>query len=185
MISTNDMRAGQTIVHNGRIVVVADYERMKPGKGPTFVRVKLKDVLTGQVLDHTWRGEQKVERAVLQTRSHQYLYRQAELCHFMDLETYEQTALGSDLVKEIEKYLVENMEVSIMFYRDRAVKVEMPNFLELKITQTDPAVKGDTVSGATKPATLEPGAVVQVPLFVNMGDTIRVDTRTGSYVTRV
>lgn len=185
MISTNDMRAGQTIMHNGRIVVVSDYERMKPGKGPTFVRVKLKDVLTGQVLDHTWRGEQKVERARLQTRPHQYLYRQGDLYHFMDLENYEQISIGLDTIKDIEKYLVENMELSIMFHLDKPVKAEVPNFLELKVTQTDPGVRGDTVSGVTKPATLESGIVVQVPLFVNMGDRIKIDTRTGSYVTRV
>jgi len=185
MISTNDMRAGQAIVHNGRIVMVTDYERMKPGKGPTFVRVKLKDVITGQVLDHTWRGEQKVELAILNARPHQFLYRQSDIYHFMDLETYDQIALDSDFVKDVKDYLIENMEVNITFHRGRPVKVEVPNFLELKVAHTTPAVKGDTVSGTTKPASLETGLVVQVPLFVREGDRIKVDTRTGSYVTRV
>lgn len=185
MISTNDMRAGQAIVHDDRICIIADYERMKPGKGPTFVRVKLKDINTGRVLDHTWRGEQKVELAILQSRPHQYLYSQGELYHFMDLETYDQITLDADFVAEVRKYLLENMEVSITFHKAKAVKVEVPNFLELQVTQTDPGVKGDTVSGATKPAALESGVVIQVPLFVGEGDRVKVDTRTDAYVTRV
>lgn len=179
------MRAGQAIMHNGRICVIADYERMKPGKGPTFVRVKLKDINTGQLLDHTWRGEQKVELAILQGRPHQYLYKQAGTYHFMDLETYEQLAVNADFVRDVEKYLVENMELTITFHKDKPIKAEVPNFLEIKVTETAPGVKGDTVSGATKPATLESGLVVQVPLFVNEGDAIKVDTRSGSYMTRV
>lgn len=185
MISTNDMRAGQTIVHNSRICLIADYERMKPGKGPTFVRVKLKDILTGQMLDHTWRGEQKVEPAILQGRAHQYLYRQGDSYHFMDLENYDQIVLDARFVKEVKQYLIENMEATITFHKNKPVKVDVPTFLELKVVKADPGVKGDTVSGATKPATLESGAVVQVPLFVKEGDVIKVDTRTGTYVTRV
>ncbi len=185
MISTNDMRAGQAIVFESRICLIADYQRVKPGKGPTFVKVKLKDLNTGQVLDHTWRGEQKVELAILQSRPHQYLYRQGDLHFFMDLETYEQVPLGSDAVGDILQYLKENMEVQIMFHRDKPMKVSVSPFVELKVTETDPGMKGDTVSGATKPAEIESGAVVQVPLFVNEGDVLKVDTRTGTYVMRV
>lgn len=185
MISTNDMRAGQTIVHNGRICLIADYRRVKPGKGPTFVKVKLKDLNTGQVLDHTWRGEQKVEPAILQSRPHQYLYEQGGLYHFMDTETYDQIALGADAVADIAKYLKENMEVGITFHNNKPFKVAMAPFVELKVTKTDPGLKGDTVSGATKPATLETGAVIQVPLFIETGDVLKVDTRTDTYVTRV
>ena len=185
MISTNDMRAGQAILFEGRICLVADYQRVKPGKGPTFVKVKLKDVNTGQVLDHTWRGEQKVELAILQSRTHQYLYGQGDLYHFMDLENYEQVALARGAVADILPHLKENMEVEITFHKGKVVKVNLPAFVELKVAETAPGVRGDTVSGTTKPATLETGAVIQVPLFIGEGELIRVDTRTGAYVTRV
>ena len=178
------MRAGQSIIHKDRICMITDYERMKPGKGPTFVRVKLKDVVTGQTLDQTWRGEQKVELVILKGRPYQYLYRQGGLFYFMDMETYDQIPLEEDFVKDVEKYLVENMEVTIVCHNDKPVKVEVPTFLELRVVQTDPGVKGDTVSGATKPATLESGVQVQVPLFVNVGDVLKIDTRTDSYIER-
>jgi len=179
------MRAGQSIIFDGRICVIADYQRVKPGKGPTFVKVKLKDLNTGQVLDHTWRGEQKVELAILQSRPHQYLYSQGGLYYFMDMETYDQIALGREAVAEILEYLLENMEVQVTFHNNKPIKVAVPAFVEFKVVKTNPGLKGDTVSGATKPATLESGAVVQVPLFVNEGDILKVDTRTGTYVTRV
>ncbi len=185
MISTNDMRPGQTILFEGRICLITSYERVKPGKGSSFVKVKLKDINTGQALDHTWRGEQKVELAILETRPHQYLYRQNDMCHFMDLATYEQIALGPEYVDGILPYLKENMEVQIVFHNDRQVRVDLPSFVEVKVAKSAPGVRGDTVTGARKPATLETGAVVQVPLFIDEGDTIKVDTRDGSYVTRV
>ena len=184
MISTNDMRTGQAIIHNDRICLIADYQRVKPGKGPTFVKVKLKDLNTGQVLDHTWRGEQKVELAILQSRPHQFLYKQGDLYHFMDLDTYEQVALAADAVEEIAPYLSENMEVAITFHENKPVKAAIPSSVTLKVVETSPGVKGDTVSGATKPATLESGVVIQVPLFINQGDVIKVDTREGQYLTR-
>lgn len=186
MISTNDMRPGQAIIFEGRIVLITEYDRVKPGKGPTFVRAKLKDVNTGQVLDKTWRGEQKVELAILQARPHQFLYHQGGMFHFMDLETYEQTVLGeSQVPEEISRFLQENLEVQITFHDQKPLKVELPPFVQLKVTSSSPGVRGDTVSGATKPATLETGAVVQVPLFVEEGDVLKIDTRTGAYVTRV
>lgn len=185
MISTNDMRPGQAIIYEGRICIISEYDRVKPGKGPTFVRAKLKDVSTGQMLDKTWRGEQKVELAILNNRPHQYLYKQGEHFHFMDLETYDQVALGSDLVPaEMARFLKENMEVMIMFHEQKALQVNLPPFVELKVTSSSPGIRGDTVSGASKPATLETGATIQVPLFINEGDVLKVDTRTGAYVTR-
>jgi elongation factor P len=185
MISTNDMRPGQAIIFEGRICLIAEYDRVKPGKGPTFVRAKLKDVNTGQVLDKTWRGEQKVELAILQERPHQFLYRQGERYHFMDTESYDQAELGPEQVpKEIARFLKENMEVQVTFHDGKAVKVEIPAFVTLKVASTSPGLRGDTVSGASKPATVETGAVIQVPLFVNEGDMVKVDTRTGTYVTR-
>jgi len=185
MISTNDMRAGQAIVLDGTLYQITDYERMKPGKGPTFVKVKIKDLKTGRVLDHTWRGEQKVELAILQNRKHQYLYEQGGLYHFMDMETYDQIALPTEQVAGVVKYLLESMEIDITFHKDNPVKVSIPDFVEMKIAQTDPGVKGDTATGGTKPATIESGAVIQVPLFVNQGDVIKVDTRTDTYISRV
>jgi elongation factor P len=186
MISTNDIRPGQAILFEGRICLITDYERIKPGKGGSFVRAKLKDINTGQVLDKTWRGEQKVEQAILSNRPHQYLYHQADIYHFMDVESYEQVALSASQVpEEISRFLRENMEVQITFHEQKPLKVELPPFVELAVESTSPGVRGDTVSGATKPATLETGAVVQVPLFVDVGDVIKVDTRTGAYLTRV
>lgn len=185
MISTNDMRAGQAIVFRDRIYIIAEYERVKPGKGPSYAKVKLKDVNTGQTLDHSWRGEQKVELAILQNRPHQYLYRQGDLFHFMDIENYEQLALSREKVEDIVQYLKDSMEVEITFHNGKPVKVGVPAFVEYSVAETTPGVKGDTVSGTTKPATIESGAVVRVPLFVNNGDVIRVDTRSGTYVTRV
>jgi len=185
MISTNDMRPGQAIIFEGRICMIVEYDRVKPGKGPTFVRVRLKDVNTGQMLDKTWRGEQKVELAILQPRPHQFLYRQGETYHFMDTESYDQVELGPEQVpKEIARFLRENMEVQVTFHNGKAIKVEIPAFVTLKVISTSPGLRGDTVSGASKPATVETGAVIQVPLFVNEGDTLKVDTRTGTYVTR-
>jgi elongation factor P len=186
MISTNDMRPGQAIIFEGRICLITDYDRVKPGKGPSFVRAKLKDVNTGQMLDKTWRGEHKVELAVLQGRPHQYLYHQGDIYHFMDVETYEQVALSAGQVPdEVARFLKENLEVLITLHDQKPLKVELPPFVELEVTATSPGVRGDTVSGANKPATLETGATVQVPLFVEVGDVLKVDTRTGAYVTRV
>lgn len=185
MISTNDMRPGQAIDFEGRICVITDYDRVKPGKGPTFVRAKLKDVMTGQVLDKTWRGEQKVELIILDARPHQFMYRQGGTFHFMDLKSYEQIELNEKQVpEEISRFLRENMEVQITFHKETPVKVEISAFVELKVTSTAPGLRGDTVSGASKPATLESGTTIQVPLFINEGDVLKVDTRTGTYVTR-
>lgn len=185
MISTNDMRPGQAIMFEDRICVISDYERVKPGKGPTFVRVRLKDVMTGQMLDKTWRGEQKVELIILAPRPHQFLYKQGGQFHFMDMQSYDQIELNDKQVpEEISRFLRENMEVQITFHNETPVKVEIPAFVELKVTETGPGVRGDTVSGASKPATLESGATIQVPLFINQGDVLKVDTRTGTYVTR-
>ena len=185
VISTNDMRPGQAIEYEGRITVIVDYDRVKRGKGPTFVRAKLKDVATGQVLDKTWRGEQKVELVILNPRPHQFMYKQGATYHFMDLETYDQVALTDKQVPdEMARFLKENMEVQITFYNQNPLKVEVPNFVTLKVTATAPGLRGDTVSGASKPATLESGATIQVPLFINEGDVLKIDTRTGTYVTR-
>jgi elongation factor P len=184
MISTNDMRAGQAIIYEGKICVITEYNRVKPGKGASIAKVKLKDLITGQVFDHSWKGEDKVEQAILAKRPFTFLYKQGGMFHFMDTENYDQIAVSRELVEHGEEWLKENMEVLITFHNDKPVVVDVPQFVELKVTETAPGVRGDTVSGATKEATLETGAIVQVPLFINIGDVLKIDTRTGDYVTR-
>lgn len=174
-----------TIHYNGRICEIVAYQHVKPGKGGAFVRVKLRDIQTGQVIDQTWKGEQKVEQAILRDRRFEYLYRDGNLYHFMDLETYEQTPLPPDMIGERSEFLKENMQVSITFSGDAVVGVKLPDFAELKVAETPPGDRGDTATGGAKPATLETGANIRVPLFVNVGDVIKVDTRSGAYVERV
>ena len=184
MISTNDLRAGMYVVHNGRLCQVSHYEFYKPGKGASIVRVKLKDLKTGQSLDHTWKGEQKVEQAIVSRRPHEYLYRDGSQFHFMDTETYDQVPLNGEMVEGILPYLKENEPVSVAFHGDEIIGVELPDFVALKVTHAEPGVRGDTATGATKTVTLETGATLTVPLFIEEGDTLKVDTRTGEYVTR-
>ena len=185
MISTNDLRPGMTIVHGGRLCDVLEYQHVKPGKGGAFVRVKLKDIETGQALDHTWKGEQKVEQAYLENRKLEYIYRDGNLFYFMDLETYDQMAIDGEKVTHLAEYMKENTEVTVTFHGDHIVGVKLPDFMALQVAKTDPGLKGDTATGGTKPATLETGAMVQVPLFINEGDVLKVDTRTGTYVERM
>ena len=182
----NDVKQGMAVTFEGRLYAVIKSSHVKPGKGPPFVKVKLKNLVTGQVLDHTWRGEQKVELAILLTRKHQYLYRQGSEYHFMDMETYEMTPLSADIVGEDQlPYLEENMACEGLTRDGAVLAVELPQFVELAVVETEPGVRGDTAQGATKPARLGPGAVVQVPLFVNEGDVIKVDRNTDKYLERV
>jgi len=185
MISTNDLRAGMFIVYEGRLCQVSHYEFFKPGKGASIVRVKLKDLRTGQSLEHTWKGEQKVENAIILRRPHEYLYRDGNTHHFMDTETYDQIQIPSEKVKGISRFMKENQTVNVVFHGSEVIDVELPDFVELRVTHAEPGVKGDTATGATKNVTLETGATLSVPLFVEAGDVLKVDTRTGDYVTRV
>ena len=169
MISAGDLRKGTTFEYEGQVYTVIDFLHVKPGKGAAFVRTKLRNVISGGVTDTTFNPTAKLQEAVIERKEMQYLYSDGELYYFMDQETYEQ----------------ENMFAVIKFYKGEAFSVEAPNFVELLITQADPGVKGNTATNAMKPATLETGAVVNVPMFVNEGDTIRVDTRTGEYMERV
>jgi elongation factor P len=185
MISTNDLRSGMYIVHDGRLCQVTHYEFYKPGKGASIVRVKLRDLRTGQTLEHTWKGEQRIEQAIIARRPHEYLYRDGSQFYFMDVENYDQLPLSEEKVRGVTPYLKENQKVNLVFYGTEVVSVEVPDFVELRVTRADPGVKGDTATGATKTVTLETGVNITVPLFIEEGDTLKIDTRTGDYVTRV
>jgi len=183
--TSNDFRNGMVIRKDGKLYSIVEFLHVKPGKGAAFVRSKLKDVKSGKVLEITWRAGEKVEDVRLERVKTQFLYRDDQL-NFMKMDNYEQIALTVEAVGEDNaRFLKDGMETEMLFDGDEPVSIELPTFVELEITQTDPGVKGDTVSGGSKPATLETGAVVQVPLFLNEGDVVKVDTRTGQYVSRV
>jgi elongation factor P len=185
MISTNDFRTGLTIELEGEVYTVIDFQHVKPGKGAAFVRSKLKNVKTGGTVEKTFRAGEKVNRAHIDKREMQYLYRAGEQFTFMDTENYEQISFSEEQLGEAVKFLKENMMISVVLHNGTTIGIELPNFVELTVVKTDPGVKGDTVSGATKRAVLETGAEVQVPLFVEEGDVIKVDTRSGEYIERV
>ncbi|WP_227765967.1 elongation factor P [Zhaonella formicivorans] len=184
MISTNDFRTGLTIELEGDVYTVVEFQHVKPGKGSAFVRTKLKNRRTGAVVERTFRAGEKVPRAHIEKRQMQYLYHEGDQYTFMDTENYEQIILNKDQLDEAIKYLKDNMTLDIMFYQGQPMGVELPNTVILTVVETEPGVRGDTATGATKPATLETGAVVQVPLFVNVGDALIIDTRSGQYVQR-
>ena len=185
MISTNDMRPGMTLDLDGDLFAIVEYQHHKPGKGHAMVRTKLKNVRTGAVLDRTFRADEKVELARLDRREMQFLYSDDGSFVFMDNESYDQIHIGADFVGDAARFLKENQVVQISMYQGAPIGIELPTTVDLTITQTDPGLQGDRSSAGTKPATLETGAVVQVPLFISTGETVRIDTRTGAYVTRV
>ncbi len=185
MYSTADFRTGLKIELDGKPFTIIEFLHVKPGKGGAFVRTKLKNMITGQVLEKTFRAGEKVAPPNIQEKEMQYLYQdKGEFC-FMDTETFDQVFLTVEQLKENRPFLKENTNVKVLIYNDRIMGIELPNFVDLKIVQTDPGIKGNTVTGGSKPATLESGAVIQVPLFVNIGDIIRVDTRSKEYIERV
>jgi elongation factor P len=185
MHSTAEFKKGLKIELDGVPYTIVDFQHVKPGKGGAFVRTKLKSLLTGRVLDQTFRSGEKVKRPDLMEREMEYLYREGDSFCMMDNETYEQMMLTADQVGEARLYLTENLNVKILFFNQQPVGVEVPLFVELEVAQTEPGVKGDTAAGGTKPAILESGVSIQVPLFINEGDRVRVDTRTGTYIERV
>ena len=184
MVLAGDVRKGVTIEYEGNIYTVVEFLHVKPGKGSAFVRTKLKNIMTGQVLEKTFNPSEKFENAVIETKKMTYSYTDGELYYFMD-EEFNMTPLNPDQVEEALKYVKENDTVTVKFYKGSAFSVEPENFVELLITQSDPGVAGNTATNATKNATLETGITIQVPMFVNEGDTIRIDTRTGEYMERV
>jgi elongation factor P len=165
--------------------MIVDFQHVKPGKGGAFVRTKLKNLLTGRVLDQTFRSGERVKKPDLVEREMQYLYREGDRYCLMDNETYEQIMLTAEQVGDAVLYLTENMNLEVLIFNQQPVAVDLPNFVELTVTQAEPGVRGDTATGGAKPATLESGAVIQVPLFINAGDRVRVDTRSGTYIERL
>lgn len=184
MISTNDMRPGQTLDLEGALFTIVNYQHVKPGKGQAFVKTKLKNIKNGAVVDRTFRADEKVSLAVLDKREMQYLYEEDAGLVFMDNESYEQTHVDPNLLGDARRFLKDGTVVLVPVYDGTPVGAEMPLTIELEITDTEPGHKGDRVSGALKPATLETGATIQVPLFLEKGEKVKVDTRSGDYISR-
>lgn len=184
MISTNDFRTGLTIELEGDVYQVIDFQHVKPGKGSAFVRSKLRNIRTGAVIEKTFNAGEKIPKARIERREMQYLYNDGKEYNFMDMETYDQITMTADQLGDTVKYLKENMNIQVLSFQGRSIGVELPNFVELEVVETSPGIKGDTASGGSKPATLETGAVVQVPFFINVGDRLQIDTRTGNYIKR-
>ncbi len=184
-VDTAQFRNGLKIELDGNPFVITYFQHVKPGKGGAFVRTKVKNLLNGKVLERTFRSGEKIEEPDVEDRKMQYLYLDGSDLVFMDTTTFEQTPISQDVVGEGRMFLKENTEVSVLFWRGEAVNIELPAFVQAKVTKSDPGLKGDTSSGASKPATIETGAVIQVPLFIKEGDVIRVDTRSREYVERV
>jgi elongation factor P len=183
-VSTAEFKKGLKIQFDGEPYSIVDFQHVKPGKGGAFVRTKLRHMRLGRVIDNTFRAGEKVDLVDFEEKRMQYLYRD-DAYHFMDLDTYDQIALVPEQVGEARDFLKENTEVEILFIDGSPVSVELPNFIELQVVKTDPGIRGDTATGGSKPATLETGAVIQVPLFLNEGDVVKVDTRSGEYLGRV
>ena len=184
MISSTDFRTGLTIEIDGAAWQVVEFQHVKPGKGAAFVRTKIKNVETGAVVERTFNPSEKMPPARLDTNKMQFLYEADGQYTFMDVETYEQIELTKEQLGNALNFLMENMEVNVQTFKGRIIGINLPNSVELKVTECEPAVKGNTATGATKNATLETGYVVRVPLFINEGDVLRIDTRTGSYIER-
>jgi elongation factor P len=185
MVSAGDIKKGVTIQWNNSVWVILDFQHVKPGKGAAFVRTKLKNVMNGAIREETFNPSEKFPKAHIETKEMQYLYNDGELYFFMDTESYEQIPLNFDEVEEAIKFLKENDVAVMRFFQGKAFEVQAPNFVELEIIHTEPGFKGDTSQGVYKPATVETGAIVQVPLFVEIGDKIKIDTRNGEYLSRV
>jgi elongation factor P len=185
MISVNDFKTGITIELEGDLWQVIEFQHVKPGKGAAFVRTKIKNLRKETTVDKTFRGGEKVMRAIVERKPYQYLYAEGDDFVFMNNSSYEQVNVPGTAIGDGLKWLKDSMEVNISFHGDAILGVEMPNFVELKVTQTDPGLKGDTAQGGSKPATVETGAVITVPLFVEEGDILQIDTRSGEYLRRV
>lgn len=184
-ITTADFKNGMCIINNGKMCTIVEFQHVKPGKGGAFVRTKLRDIKTGRVVDYTFNAGVKFDSVRLEQRTMQYLYNDGADYNFMDTSTYEQLAIGSDIVGPAAKWLKENDEATLQYAGGELIEVEPQMFVELEVTETEPGFKGDTVQGATKPCTLETGAVIQVPMYIEVGDTVQVDTRDGRFMKRV
>lgn len=184
MADTTNFRTGYTIRHKGELWTIVEFQHFKPGKGGAFVRTKLKGVMSGKVVEETFRAGEKVDEIRLERRDYQYLYNDGEMYTFMNMETYEQIEIHVDALGDLPKFVKESEVCQVLLFEDKPLTVEPPLTVELKVTQTDPGVRGDTAQGGSKPATLETGLVVQVPLYLEEGTVVKVDTRTGKYLSR-
>ncbi|RMG14511.1 MAG: elongation factor P [Deltaproteobacteria bacterium] len=185
MLSTTDFRKNLKLMIDGQPCVIIDFQHVKPGKGGAFVRTKWRNLITGNVQERNFRSGEKFEKPDLEEKTMEYLYNEGDKYYFMDTSTYEQTFVTKDTLGNAVNFLKENIQADILFFEGKVIGVDLPNTVELKVVKCDPAVKGDTVTGATKPATLETGYTVNVPLFINEGDVLKIDTRTGEYLERV
>lgn len=183
--SINEIKNGYTVLVEGDVFMIVDFQHVKPGKGAAFVRTKLKNLRNNNIQEMTFRGEEKIEEAYIEEKKLQYQYASSGMFHFMDQENYEDVSISEDSIADKAKFLKDNIEVTAYYYKDEVLFVNLPNFVEYKITSTEPGIKGDTAKSGTKPATIDSGTQINVPLFVNEGDVIKVDTRTGGYVERV
>ena len=184
MVTAGDFKKGLTVEWDGGVWTIVDFQHVKPGKGAAFVRTKIKNIMTGAVVERSFNPTDKMPKAMIETKEMQYLYNDGELYYFMDTETYEQIPLTQDQVEGAIEFMKENTNATVRFFKGAAFSVEAPNFVELQCTHTEPGFKGDTASNTTKPATVETGFTLQVPLFVEIGDMLRIDTRTGEYMSR-
>ena len=184
MISAGDFRNGVTFEMDGQVVSIIEFQHVKPGKGAAFVRTKIRNVITGAVVENTFNPTEKFPTAFIERKDMEYLYQDGDLYYFMDNETYEQLPIGKAVLGNNFKFVKENMVCKVLSYKGNVFGVEPPTFVVLQVTQTEPGVKGDTATNVTKPATLETGAEIKVPIFVNEGDSIQIDTRTGEYMSR-
>ena len=184
MITSNDLKNGMTLVMRGQLYQLVQFQHIKPGKGPAFVRTKLRSVASGATIDHTFRAKESVEQVIIEKRPLEYLYRDSHHYYLMDPTTYEQMPVNPEAFDGKEQFLKENTELIVAFHGTEIIDIQLPDSVILEVTEAPPGVKGDTASGVTKPVTLETGAVVQAPLFVNQGDKVRVDTRSGQYLER-
>ena len=184
-LSINEVKSGLTILVDDIVYLVVDTEHVKPGKGAAFVRVKIRHMKLGTVIERTFRGDEKIDQAFVEERKLQYQYHSGGMYHFMDQENYEEIAIPEGTLGDKKKYLKDNLEVTGYFYKNDTLNVNLPFFIEFKIIHTEPGIKGDTAKSGTKTAEVETGANIQVPLFINEGDTVKIDTRTGGYIERV
>lgn len=185
MVSTKEFRNGMTVIIDKALYIIQWFQHVKPGKGGAFVKTKLKNLKTGGIIDKTFRAGENLEQAYLEQKSMEYLYHDGDNYWFMDKESYEQHPFNKNILGDGVKFLKDNTNVKITFYKNQVVGIELPTFVTLKVGKTEPGFKGDTVTGGYKPATMETGAVIKVPLFVNIGDVLKIDTRTAEYIQRV
>lgn len=185
MITSNDLKNGMTIIFNNVVHQILEFQHIKPGKGHAFVRTKLKNLNTNAIFEHTYRAKEPIEQAIVDKKQLQFLYRDKNLYYFMDPETYEQIPVDQEIVKDLLDFMLEETMVQFTFYKNEIIEAFLPDFMNIKVVEALPGLKGNTVQGGTKPVTLDGGKIIQAPLFINEGDVLRIDTRTGRYIERV